>query len=182
MQQLDEPMLTAVLGEWLSDVEIRAILERRDRMGEIIDALVAANGQAAVLLRPRVPPGAAAPARPASALVDNDLINSLLAAVSEAPLIAPSSELTWMGTVVALDAHRGPHAHIAEAGLRAGHALGLVAGDEGLLCLTASARDLAPYERLRGLVGRDVEIFGVLADGTDMPVVQVTVSRISQGG
>ena len=179
MQLLDEPTLTAAVGEWLSDAEIHAILERRDRMGEIIDALVAANGPAAVLLRYRVPPGAAAPVRPASAPAGNDLINSLLAAVSEAPLIAPSSELTWMGTVVALDGYRGPYAHIAEAGLRAGHALGLLAGDEGLLCLTASARDLAPYQRLRGLVGRAVEIFGVLADGTDMPVVQVTVSRIS---
>ena len=189
MQQLDEPVLTAALGKWLDDGEIRAILARRDRMGEIIDALVEENGQAAVLLRYGLRPGAVTPSRPtpgreatpapAPALVDNDLINSLLAAVSEAPLIAPSSELTWRGTVVALDGYRGPYAHIAEAGLRAGHALGLLAGDEGLLCLTVSARDLAPYQRLRGLVGRDVQIFGVLADGTDMPVVQVTVSRIS---
>ena len=59
-----------------------------------------------------------------------------------------------------------------------GHTFGLVAGDEGLLCLTGSESDMEPYERLRGWVGRDVEIFGVLADGTDMPVVQVTVSRI----
>ena len=47
-----------------------------------------------------------------------------------------------------------------------GHRLWLVAGDEGLLCLTASERDLEPYERLLGLVGREVEIFGVLVDGT----------------
>ena len=60
-----------------------------------------------------------------------------------------------------------------------GIALGLLAGDEGLLCLTRSERDGEPFERLRGLVGSDVEIFGVLADGTDMPVVQVTVSRVS---
>ena len=64
--------------------------------------------------------------------------------------------------------------------MRAGHTLGLLvtARDEGLLCLTASERDLEPYERLQGLVGREAEIFGVLADGTDMPVVQVTVSRV----
>ena len=29
-----------------------------------------------------------------------------------------------------------------------------------------------------GLVDREVEIFGVLVDGTDMAVVQVTVSRV----
>ncbi len=62
--------------------------------------------------------------------------------------------------------------------MRDGLTFGLLAGDEGLLCLTASQRDREPYARLDGLVGRDVEIFGVLTDGTDMPVVQVTVSRM----
>lgn len=62
--------------------------------------------------------------------------------------------------------------------MRAGHTLGLLAGNEGLLCLTASERDLEPYARLLGLVDREVEIFGVLVDGTDMAVVQVTVSRV----
>ena len=59
MQLLDEPTLTTVLGEWLSGREIEAILERRDRMGEIIDELVATNGEAAVLMRYGIPPGAA---------------------------------------------------------------------------------------------------------------------------
>ena len=177
MQQLDEPILTEALGEWLSGREIRAILERRDRMGEIIDELVATNGEAAVLLRYGIPPDTA-PAAPAPAPADNDLIDSLLRAVNEAPIIAPSSELTWMGTVVELDGYQGLYAHIAEAGVRAGHTLGLLAGNEGLLCLTASERDLEPYARLLGLVDREVEIFGVLVDGTDMAVVQVTVSRV----
>ena len=79
---------------------------------------------------------------------------------------------------MALAGYVGRYAHIAEAGMHEGHTFGLVAGDEGLLCLTGSESDMEPYERLRGWVGRDVEIFGVLADGTDMPVVQVTVSRI----
>ena len=162
MQQLDEPTLTAALGEWLSGREIRAILERRDRMGEVIDELVAKNGEAAVLMRYGIPPGTAP------------------AAVNEAPIVAPSSELTWTGRVVALTGYQGPYARFAEAGVHEGHRLGLVAGDEGLLCLTASERDLESYERLLGLVGREVEIFGVLVDGTDMPVVQVTVSRIPQ--
>ena len=181
MQQLDEPMLTAALGEWLSGREIRAILDRRDQMGDMIDGLVETNGEAAVLIRYGLPPGAAAASVSAAAdpaPVGNDLVASLLAAANEAPIIAPSSELTWMGTVVTLAGYRGEYARIAEAGVRNGLALGLLAGDEGLLCLTASQRDLDPYERLVGLVGRDVEIFGVLADGTDMPVVQVTVSRV----
>ena len=179
MQQLDEPTLTAALGEWLSGREIRAILERRDRMGDVIDELVAKNGEAAVLMRYGIPPGTApaAPAR-AAASAGNNLINSLLVAVNEAPIVAPSSELTWTGRVVALTGYQGPYARFAEAGVHEGHRLGLVAGDEGLLCLTASERDLEPYERLLGLVGSEVEIFGVLVDGTDMPVVQVTVSRI----
>ena len=179
MQQLDEPTLTAALGEWLSGREIRAILERRDRMGDVIDELVAKNGEAAVLMRYGIPPGTApaAPAR-AAASAGNNLINSLLVAVNEAPIVAPSSELTWTGRVVALTGYQGPYARFAEAGVHEGHRLGLVAGDEGLLCLTASERDLEPYERLLGLFGSEVEIFGVLVDGTDMPVVQVTVSRI----
>lgn len=106
MQQLDEPILTEALGEWLSGREIRAILERRDRMGEIIDELVATNGEAAVLLRYGIPPDTA-PAAPAPAPADNDLIDSLLRAVNEAPIIAPSSELTWRGTVVKLDGYQG---------------------------------------------------------------------------
>ena len=124
MQQLDEPTLTAVLGEWLSGREIRAILERRDRMGEIIDELVEKNGEAAVLIRYGIPPGTApaAPVRAAAQVpVGNDLINSLLSAVNEVPIIAPSSELTWMGTVVALAGYQGPYARFAEAGVHEGH-------------------------------------------------------------
>ena len=174
MQQLDEPGLTEALGEWLGNREIRAILARRDRMGEIIDELVATHGGAAVLMRYGIPPAPVPGPGPAG----DDLVDSLLAAVSADPILAPSSELTWMGTVVALDGYRGRYARIAEAGVRNGLTLGLLAGDEGLLCLTASERDLEPYERLRRLAGRTVEIFGVLRDGTDMPVVEVTVSRV----
>ena len=59
MQRLDEPGLTVALGEWLSTGEIRAILERRDRMGAIIDELVATHDEAEVLLRYGVPAGEA---------------------------------------------------------------------------------------------------------------------------
>ena len=83
-----------------------------------------------------------------------------------------------MGTVVKLDGYQGRYADIAEAGVREGLAFGLLVGDEGLLCLTGSERDLEPHERLLGLVDREVEVFGVLVNGSDMPVVQVTVSRL----
>ncbi len=48
MQALTEESLTEALGEWLSGREIRAILERRDRMAEEIDKLVEANGESGV--------------------------------------------------------------------------------------------------------------------------------------
>ena len=182
MQQLDEPMLTAALGEWLSDREIRAVLERRDRMAEILDAQIEENGEGAVLIRYGIPPDAAAAAVPAVAPAlapADDVLNRLLAWVDEAPPIAPSSELTWMGTVVELVGYQGRYGHIAEAGAHEGHTLGLLIDDEeGLLCLTASERDRAPYEWLAGRLGSHVEIFGVQDEETGVRVVQVTVSRI----
>ena len=50
MKALDEPSLTKVLRPWLGKQEIRAILERRDRLGKKIDELIAAKG-AAVIFR-----------------------------------------------------------------------------------------------------------------------------------
>ncbi len=171
MQRLDEPTLTGALGEWLNGREIQAILTRRDRMGEIIDELVGSNGEASVLLRYGIPPDAATPA-------GADLASRLWQNASEAPFILPSSELTWRGTVVTLDGYRGAHAQIAAAGVRAGYTVGLLAGDEGLLCLTASAGDPAPYAGLQALVGRTIEVFGMLADGTDMPLIEVTATYL----
>ena len=45
---MTEESLTAALGEWLSGREIRAILERRDRMAEEIAKLVEANNESGV--------------------------------------------------------------------------------------------------------------------------------------
>ena len=50
MKALDEPTLTSVLGEWLNDVEIRAILERRAMMERRISRLVEARGERAVMI------------------------------------------------------------------------------------------------------------------------------------
>ena len=42
---LDEAVLEAAVGEWLSGREIQGILERRDRMLELVAAMVAARGE-----------------------------------------------------------------------------------------------------------------------------------------
>jgi hypothetical protein len=51
MLGLDEPMLVAALGKWVSRGDIRAILKRRDRMKLMIAKLVERSGEAAVLVR-----------------------------------------------------------------------------------------------------------------------------------
>ncbi len=48
MRALTEESLTAALGEWLSGREIRAILERRDRMAELIARMVEEKGESEV--------------------------------------------------------------------------------------------------------------------------------------
>ena len=62
---LDEPTLKAVLGPWLDDGSIRAMLKRRDQMAKDIEALVAERGEAAVFIRfspiPASPPHSAVP-------------------------------------------------------------------------------------------------------------------------
>ena len=43
---LDNASLAAALGKWLGKGEIRAVLDRRDRMRQEIDKLVATRGDA----------------------------------------------------------------------------------------------------------------------------------------
>ena len=50
MLALDEPALTKGLGTWLGKNEIRAMLQRRDRMKEEIAKLVAKDGEVAVFV------------------------------------------------------------------------------------------------------------------------------------
>jgi hypothetical protein len=45
MKALDEPTLTTTLGEWVGKGEIKAILQRRDKMGQVIEKLKAAGGE-----------------------------------------------------------------------------------------------------------------------------------------
>jgi hypothetical protein len=51
MLALDEPALSAALGEWLDGGRIRAILARRDRMKNAIDRLLRTTSEAAVFVR-----------------------------------------------------------------------------------------------------------------------------------
>lgn len=51
MKGLTLESLTAVLKPWVNKGEIKSILERRDKMQEIIDKLVAKNGAGAVFVR-----------------------------------------------------------------------------------------------------------------------------------
>jgi hypothetical protein len=51
MKGLTLESLTAAVGKWVGKGEIKAILQRRDRMQAEIDKLVAANGEAEVFVR-----------------------------------------------------------------------------------------------------------------------------------
>lgn len=52
MQQLTEPVLTTAIGKWLAGRgELRALLDRRDRMGKRIDQLVKERGETYVFMR-----------------------------------------------------------------------------------------------------------------------------------
>jgi len=51
MKALTEESLTAAIGKWLSRGEIRSVIQRRDRLQEIIDKMVAETSAAAVFVR-----------------------------------------------------------------------------------------------------------------------------------
>lgn len=53
MQGLTEASLQASIGKWLMRGQAKSIIERRDKMQQIIDALVKARGEAAVFMRDR---------------------------------------------------------------------------------------------------------------------------------
>jgi hypothetical protein len=51
MKALTAEGLTASLGAWLDEKEIKAVVERRDKMGELIDKMVKAKGEDAVFIK-----------------------------------------------------------------------------------------------------------------------------------
>lgn len=50
MLALDEPTLTRALGAWIGKNEVKAMLQRRDKMKDVINKLVAKKGEAAVFV------------------------------------------------------------------------------------------------------------------------------------
>jgi hypothetical protein len=51
MKGLTAESLTTAVGKWIGGREVRAILERRDRMQTLIDKLIAANGESDVFVQ-----------------------------------------------------------------------------------------------------------------------------------
>ena len=174
-EALDEPSLTAALSDWLGEGEIRAILERRDTMGEKIEEMVAERGEAAVFVRYRPPPS-----EPRVSGGDADLQvlgGQLFSALNETPVVLPGSELTWIGRVVSLDAYEGPDVDTAKAAVDRGHTLGIVTELDGLLCLMRDAQNPEHYETVTALLGKQAEVFGLLSEDEGLDIVQVTLCR-----
>mgnify|MGYP001309824878 CR=1 FL=1 len=95
MQALDQASLTAALGDWLSEREIEAILERRDLMAELIQAEVEDHGEAEVMLRYGMPTGARATPANGDPNADADaLADRIRLALSEGPIVAPALPAT----------------------------------------------------------------------------------------
>ena len=183
MLALDEATLTAALGEWLDDGEIRAIVERRDEMTEDISELVAERGEARVFVRFRgVPHGGEAGARPSP--VDpaelHALTGRLVDALNEAPVVLPVSGLSWVGRVVRLEGYAGRDNGVARQALAAGYQYGLATADFGLVCLTADRHGggTGAYEALDGLMDGWAEVFGIAEDVDGMTLVQVMRLRL----
>jgi hypothetical protein len=174
MKRLDEPTLTAALRAWLTQPEIRAMLERRDLMEAIIGKLVAARGEADVLVRYTEPRSAAAAAPLTEA---QDLAQRAFRAVQKPLLVPPSSEVVWIGQVVSLATYQGPYEDVAKAGVQSGHTLGLLTNGSGLLCLAPDGSNPGPHDVLRGFTGQQAEIFGMATVSGGMTVVQVTRAR-----
>jgi hypothetical protein len=51
MQALTETSIQSSIGKWLMRGEAKSLIERRDKMQQIIDALVKAHGEGAVFMK-----------------------------------------------------------------------------------------------------------------------------------
>ena len=174
MLQLDEARLTAALGAWLNEREIRAILERRDLMEQTIHELVAAQGDANVFVRETAPGTEAV--RPAVDSPTRELVRRAEGAVQTPAFLPPASALLWTGQVVVLSEYAGEHAAIAQRGVERGHSLGLLT-NERLAYLAPDPRNGEPLAALSQLVGQRVEVFGPATTAEGAIVVQVMRSR-----
>ena len=106
------------------------------------------------------------------------LAGRLVDALNENPVVPEGSELSWLGTVVRLQGHSGPHATVASDGIHAGHIYGLVHDGEGMMWLARDHRDPAPHDALGELVGRRAEVFGITQEDDNVYVVRVSLSRL----
>jgi hypothetical protein len=178
MEALDEPTLQAALGEWLDDGQIRAVLTRRDEMGDDIATMVARRGESDVFARLGPgPPSSRAPST-RQATVDLDaLAGQLTSALGYATVVWPASEVSWVGRVVQLPEDAAISARAAETGRCIGYMYGLLTDRGDLICLTPDQSDAAPYEMLAHVVGNDVEMFGVAQELDNMIVASVTLCR-----
>ena len=181
---LDEVTLTAALGTWLREGEIRAILKRRDEMAEDIQQMVDERGEAAVFVHyrplPTRSPERTQPGVEPSAHAEVDLQalgGQLLSALSDTPVVLAGSELTWLGQVVHLAAYDGPDADIARSAVDRGHTLGLVTQLDGLLSLRPDEHNPEHYEMLTDLLEKQAEVFGLIAEDDGLTIVQVTLCR-----
>jgi len=185
VQQLDEPTLQAALGEWLGGREIRAILERRDRMTTIVEKLVEEHGERDVFVQgvrlfteaTETPETV----RPAIDTATRDLI-ARAEALKDAPMyLPPVSALGWSGQVVALSSYQGEFSETARRGAAAGRALGLVATTgEGTQFVLLVADPLTPgaFDIVTAAVGKKVEIYGPATESDGMVEVRVGNARV----
>jgi len=51
MQALTEASLQPVLGRWMESGQLRAVIQRRDKMREVVNKLIKAKGEAYVFMR-----------------------------------------------------------------------------------------------------------------------------------
>lgn len=184
---LDEATLTAALGKWLEAGAVRDILKRRDIMAEEIARLVDEKGEAHVFVRyaPPTPspasalPPASAAGQPLSPQGLDDLGGQLLSALHETPVVLEGSELTWMGTIVALAFYEGPDAGRAARARASGHEFGISTDMDGLLYLTRDPENPEHYEMVTEMAGKQAEVFGLVSKIDGLSVVQVTLCRES---
>ena len=178
MLALDEPTLSAALGEWLGDREIRAILERRDDMVEDVQEIADARGETRVFVTYKpLPSPQPRQARQDIAGAVIALRGQLVDALSEVPIVLPASELSYLGQVVRLADYDGPGREVARVGVSAGHTWGLMTETDGLVCLAPDRHDGTAHDAIVGFLGRRAEVFGIAEDVDGMTILQVMASR-----
>ena len=108
---------------------------------------------------------------------EGELARTALAVLAEPQVVLPSSEVIWIGTIVALAAYEGAYEEVARMGVRQGYTLGLLTSDEGLLCLEPVRLVDELFAALEELTGERAEVVGMLSHEAGTTVVSVTRVR-----